>query len=112
MEQYRIRITRQAKAHLLEIRRYIEKELLSPIAAKNTIAAIKAEIQSLSNMPGRVHLTPEEPWHSSGVRRSRVKNFYIYFWIDEGNKCVYVIAVIYVARNQEEQLAKLSFDTE
>ena len=34
MEQYRIRITRQAREHLLEIRRYIEKELLSPMAAK------------------------------------------------------------------------------
>ena len=76
MEQYRIRITRQAREHLLEIRRYIEKELLSPMAAKNTIAAIKAEIQSLSNMPGRVHLTPEEPWRLSGVRRTRVKNYY------------------------------------
>ena len=37
MEQYSIRITRQARGHLLEIRRYIEKELLAPMAAKNTI---------------------------------------------------------------------------
>jgi plasmid stabilization system protein ParE len=110
MEQYRIRITRQAKAHLLEIRRYIEKELLSPIAAKNTIAAIKAEIQSLSNMPGRVHLTPEEPWHSSGVRRSRVKNFYIYFWIDEEGKTVQIISVIYVKRDQARQLEWLDME--
>ena len=44
MDEYRIRITRQARDHLREIRRYIEYELLAPIAAKNTIAAIKAEI--------------------------------------------------------------------
>ena len=110
MERYRIRITRQAKEHLLEIRRYIEKELLSPIAAKNTIAAIKAEIQSLSNMPGRVHLTPEEPWHSSGVRRSRVKNFYIYFWINEEGKAVQIMSVIYVKRDQARQLESLDIE--
>ncbi len=110
MERYRIRITRQAREHLLEIRRYIEKELLSPIAAKNTIAAIKAEIQSLSNMPGRVHLTPEEPWHSSGVRRSRVKNFYIYFWINEEGKTVQIMSVIYVKRDQARQLESLDIE--
>ena len=110
MERYRIRITRQAREHLLEIRRYIEKELLSPIAAKNTIAAIKAEIQSLSNMPGRVHLTPEEPWHSSGVRSSRVKNFYIYFWINEEGKAVQIMSVIYVKRDQARQLESLDIE--
>ena len=110
MERYRIRITRQAREHLLEIRRYIEKELLSPIAAKNTIAAIKAEIQSLSNMPGRVHLTPEDPWHSSGVRRSRVKNFYIYFWINEEGKTVQIMSVIYVKRDQARQLESLDIE--
>ncbi len=110
MEQYRIRITRQAREHLLEIRRYIEKELLSPMAAKNTIAAIKAEIQSLSNMPGRVHLTPEEPWRSSGVRRTRVKNYYIYFWINEEGKTVQIISVIYVKRDQARQLELMDME--
>ena len=110
MERYRIRITRQAREHLLEIRRYIEKELLSPIAAKNMITAIKAEIQSLSNMPGRVHLTPEEPWRSSGVRRSRVKNFYIYFWINEEGKTVQIISVIYVKRDQARQLELMDME--
>ena len=36
MDRYTIRITRQAREHLREIRRYIEKELLAPIAAKST----------------------------------------------------------------------------
>ncbi len=100
MGQYRIRITRQASEHMLEIRRYIEKDLLSPMAAKNTIAAIKAEIQSLGNMPSRIHLTPEEPWHSFGVRRTRVKNYYVYLWINEEERTVQIISVIYVKRDQ------------
>ena len=35
MNEYRIRITRQARDHLREIRKYIECELLAPVAAKN-----------------------------------------------------------------------------
>ena len=105
--EYTIRITRQAADHLREIRRYIEKELLAPQAARNTIAAIKTEILSLREMPSRIHLTPEEPWHSFGVRRVRAKNFYIYFWIDEENRKVQIIGVIYIRRDQAKQLIQM-----
>ena len=44
MDKYSIRITRQARAHLREIHKYIENEIMSPGAAKNTIAAIKGEM--------------------------------------------------------------------
>lgn len=104
MNEYRIRITRQARDHLREIRKYIECELLAPVAAKNTVAAIKAEMQSLTHMPARIHLTPEQPWHDQGVRRDRVNNYYIYFWIDEENKKVQIIGVIYARRDQQKQL--------
>ena len=104
MDEHRVRITRQAKDHLKEIRRYIEQDLCAPIAAKNTIAAIKAEMKSLAPMPESVHLTPEQPWHDRGVRRGRVKNYHIHFWIDVENKIVQVIGVIYVRREQARQL--------
>lgn len=110
MERYTIRITRQAREHLREIRRYIEKELMAPIAAKNTIAAIKKEMKSLSTMPRRIHLTPEEPWREQGVRRMQVNNYYIYFWIDEKEKKVQIIGVIYVKRDQSRQLELLDID--
>ena len=110
MDEYRIRITRQARDHLREIRRYIEHQLLAPIAAKNTIAALKAEMQSLTHMPARIHLTPEQPWHDQGVRRDRVKNYYIYFWIDEKDKQVQIIGVVYVRRDQSRQLELMDME--
>ena len=105
---YTIRITRQAREHLREIRRYIENELKAPQAALNTIDAIKAEILSLQEMPARIHLTPEEPWREQGVRREVVRNFYIYFWIDEDNRKVQVIAVVYIKRDQVKQLIQMN----
>ena len=110
MDEYRIRITRQARDHLREIRRYIEYELLAPIAARNTIAAIKAEMQSLKHMPARIHLTPEQPWHDQGVHRDRVNNYYVYFWIDEENKKVQIIGVIYVRMDQSRQLELMDME--
>ena len=52
--KYSIRITRQALAHLREIRRYIEEELAAPDAALNTIRAIRTEIAKLSYMPQKI----------------------------------------------------------
>lgn len=112
MAKYKVKVVRQAKSHLTAIKEYIAFELLAPDTAKTMLKVLRQSIRSLSDEPYRIKTIDEQPWGSQGIRKTRVKNYYIYFWIDEGSKCVYVIAVIYVARNQEEQLAKLSFDTE
>lgn len=104
MKNYVVRITRQAREHLRGIISYITNELLAPNAAQNTMNILRREIKGLSHMPERIKLTDEEPWRSEGVRRMRVKNYYVYFWIDEDNDRVQVIAVIYVARDQAAQL--------
>jgi plasmid stabilization system protein ParE len=104
VKEYKIRIAGQAKAHLNGIADYIAYELKSPDAAKNTIAKIRKEIKSLSHMPERIKLTEEEPWRSEGIHRMRVNNYYIYFWIDEDNAIVDILAVIYVACDQKARL--------
>lgn len=110
MMAYTVRITRQAREHLRGIKTYITNELLAPDAAENTIMALKKGIKSLSQMSERIKLTEEEPWHSEGIHRMRVKNYYIYFWIDSDNNMVQVIAVIYVARDQMAQLESMKME--
>lgn len=110
MKTYTVRITRQAREHLRGIKKHIAEELLAPEAAKNTIAAIKQEIKSLDKMPERIKLTEEEPWRSEGIHRMRVKNYYVYFWIDEENSKVQVTSVIYVARDQAGQLVLMQME--
>ena len=102
--KYTIRITRQAMAHLQEIRRYIEVELAAPDAALNTIRTIRAEIAKLSYMPQKIKTIDEKPWKDEGIRKIRVKNYYVYFWIDEEHRKVQIIAVIYVKMDQVNQL--------
>ena len=110
MKTYSVRITRQARDHLRSIKKYIEKELLAPDAARNTISVLKKEIESLSKMPERIKLTEEEPWKTEGVHQMRVKNYYVYFWIDEDNRKVQVTSVIYVARDQATQLKLMEME--
>ena len=102
--EYEVRITLQAQAHLREIRDYIAQKLLAPEAAKNTVQRLGTVMASLSQMPKRVPLVEEEPWRSEGVRVRAVRNFLIYFWVNEAEKTVQVIAVIYARRDQTSVL--------
>ena len=104
MKQYRVNILPHAQSDLEQIHDYIAHTLLSPLTAKKTVSALRKEILSLDTMPRRIKLTDEEPWRSIGIHRMRVKNYYVYFWIDEEGLCVHVAGVIYSARNQIEQL--------
>ena len=64
-------------------------------------------ISSFADMPKRMSLVDEEPWHTEGIRKAVVKNFLIYFWVDDANKKVQVVAVIYEKRDQLKQLKRI-----
>jgi plasmid stabilization system protein ParE len=105
---YTVKVTPYAQSALREIGQYIALNLQSPQNAVQTLSAIRKEIKSLDLMPARFARTPDEPWGSKGVRRMQVRNFYVYFWIDEERKVVQVTNVIYVGREQKTQLTKMS----
>lgn len=105
--EYHVKITPQAQEHLRSIRDYITNELLAPDAAKRMLVLLASEMASLARMPKRVKLVDEEPWHSEGVRVKPVKNYLVYFWINEETMTVHVFAVIYARRDQANALAQL-----
>ncbi|MFU0545159.1 type II toxin-antitoxin system RelE/ParE family toxin [Gardnerella swidsinskii] len=107
MDEYKVKVTRQAKEHLALIREYIATELKEPIIAKRILELLKSEMMSLQTMPYRVKLIGEQPWCDLGFRRIRVKNYYVYFCVDESRKEVQILAVIYVRRDQAKQLEQL-----
>ncbi len=107
MDEYKIKITRQAKEHLELIREYIATGLKEPAIAKRTLELLKTEMMSLQTMPYRVKAIDEEPWGKLGFRKIRVKNYYVYFWVDENRKEVQILAVIYVRRDQAKQPEQL-----
>ena len=69
---------------------------------------LQEEISSLDQFPNRVPLTEEEPWHSQGIHKFPVKNYLIYFWIDEETKKVQIIGAVYGRKDQRHQLSNLA----
>ena len=68
---------------------------------------LEKEILSLSSFPNRIPLTQDEPWHSQGIHKMVVKNYLVYFWVDENNQTVHIIAVVYGRRDQKQLLAHM-----
>lgn len=106
MGDYAIIITPDAETDLYSIFEYIAYNLKVPDTAIRYIRDLRTGIQKLAYMPTRIEAIPREPWHHLGLRKILVKNFLVYFIINETKKTVYVLAVIYSKRNQIDVLAE------
>ena len=73
MDKYKIKLTKQAKEHLILIREYIATELKEPGIAKNMLELLKSEMRFLETMPHRIKCIDENPWQDLGFRKIRVK---------------------------------------
>ena len=107
MNEYKVIITYHALHSMTEIRDYIALELSNPSAAAGHLELFESEIKKLSNMPDRHKLIDEQPWHDEGVRKVKVKNYYIYYWISEEAHVVYVTDVIYTGSDQSKWLEQM-----
>ena len=107
MKTYKVVITSYAKGQMQEIKDYIKDELVNPDAARNLLTEMREHIKKLAYVADSIKRIEEEPWGSHGVRKTIVKNFYVYFWIDVENIVVYIIAVTYAKRNQKKVLERI-----
>ena len=110
MDSFNIIITPDAEDDLVELRNYIADVLLARDTARNYIRTIRKEIATLSETPTRYKPVDDEPWHSRGIRRIIVKNFFVYYRIDEEKKRVFILNVIYARRDQLRMLEQMNTD--
>ena len=104
---YEVKISKQAEHQLKEIFQYISYTLQAPGTAEKMLDLLEKEILSLSSFPNRIPLTQDDPWHSQGIHKMVVKNYLVYFWVDENTQTVHIIAVVYGRRDQKQLLAHM-----
>ena len=108
--RYEVKLTSQAIGQIQETVQYISKILLAPESARKWADTLQREIEKLDSMPSRYPLTEEEPWRTKGIRKMPVKNFLVYYLVDEVKKIVWVTAVIYGRRDQIATLLDMSMN--
>lgn len=107
MESYAVEMTRQAEEQLSEIVQYISVTLRSPQAGMNTLDALEEEIDSLSAMPSRYPAIEDDPAGERGIRKTRARNFNIYYQVDDARKRINILAVCYARRDQKRIIENL-----
>lgn len=106
--EYEVRLTPQAVEQIQQTVTYISHSLQEPVIARRWSDHLEKEIRSLKQHPVRYPLTPEESWHSHGIRKMIVKNFFVYYLlIDEAKEQVAVTAVVYGRRDQTAALLEM-----
>lgn len=107
MADYQIIITPDAENDLIDLRDYIAEVLLVPETARDYIRTLREGIGKLSYLAGSFAPVEEEPWHTRKIRKYTVKNFIIYYRIDEDAGIVYVLNVVYAKRDQLRALKRM-----
>ena len=96
---YRLEYLPAAQKDMVEIVRYISQELQNPDAAESLAVALVNAAESVLEFPyATAAYRPIRPLKHE-YRKILVKNFLMFYWVDEGKKLVTVARVIYAKRD-------------
>ncbi|MCL2404283.1 MAG: type II toxin-antitoxin system RelE/ParE family toxin [Defluviitaleaceae bacterium] len=95
---YRVDISSRAEKEMWEIADYISFELDSPKAAYDLLDEMGRQIDGLNLMPKRFALVSDVLLAQKGIRFIPIKNYSVFYVVDEPTKIVTVISVMYSKR--------------
>lgn len=96
--------TLQAQQDLKDIYEYIAYSLQNPDVARNLYQKIIQSVYSLKSMPERNPLYKEEPWHSRGLRFVPIKNYLLFYTVNQETQVVSIARILYGGMNIVNQL--------
>ena len=104
MITYNVMIEPEAQKDLFAIVDYISQILHEPVVAANIYRKIKEQISLLSDMPKRHKVIDIDPYRSIGVRTLLVRNYTVYYIVDDDKRTVHIIRVLYNRREWQDIL--------
>lgn len=104
MDEFKVQVTSAARKDLNDISCYISETLLEPSIANKLYDEIKNGIFSLKTMPSRFPVIDEKPFSLLRIRKLCVKNYIIFYSVDDNQKIVTVFRILYGRRHIENLL--------
>ena len=96
---YRLRFSKLYKSDLDSSYNYIKNKLEAPMAADNLIKEILEKLNKIKENPNIRPLVQDKYLASFGYRLINVKNYAIFYIIDNDNKHIKIIRFLYKKRN-------------
>lgn len=99
MAKYRVDVSESAENDLKEIVRYITAQLSAPISALSMIELFEEALAGLADMPQRYPFVADERLEQLGHRKLLLKNYVVFYTIDESHKVVDIERILYGRRD-------------
>jgi len=96
---YHVQTSAMAEIEMKKIADYISDILYSPQAAYNLMYELRKQIRKLNQMPKRNALVSDERLAKKGIRTIPVKNYCIFYIVDEKTLTVTIISVMHSGRD-------------
>ena len=96
---YFVNNTDLAEEDIITTVNYISRELKAPMAAKGLLDEIEKHEENLSISPNMYPNVPDEYLASLGLKFAIIKNYLLFYFIDEKNNIVNVIRFLHNRRN-------------
>ena len=101
---YKVIIAPSALDDLRNILSYIAQDLASPETAVKILNTIERAIYSLSDMPKIHALVLDDRLSALGYRKLNVKNYIVFFMVNDALKTVEIDRVLYARRDWQHIL--------
>ena len=92
-------ISTAAERDIEEAADYIEYVLKNPQAADALLDAIDEVLPSLQENPQRISIVSEPVLRTWEIRFIRIKNYLVFFRVDDENASVVIVRFLYAKRN-------------
>ena len=103
-EKYEVLLSIKAKEDLKNIAFYIKNNLKEPAIASKYTKMIKNEIKTLSYFPQRNAIINEDTIVDLRIRKTTIKNYIIFYRINDENNIVSIERILYSASNWINEL--------
>lgn len=101
---YSLKFTPKASEDLEQIYSYISRKLFAEIAAGNLLEKIESSIMRLKYYPYSGSFVLDEPLKSRGYRKLIVDNYLVFYLVNEPEKQVVIMRILYGAQNYQDIL--------
>ena len=104
MEKYTIKISLSASEDLKQITLYMKQVLKVPNVARNYLKLLRQEIDKLETLPKRYEVIEKEKINQFNVRKLIVKNYIVFYIVDDEEKVVNIERILYGASDWKNKL--------
>ncbi|RJX28092.1 MAG: type II toxin-antitoxin system RelE/ParE family toxin [Dethiobacter sp.] len=101
---YSLKFTPKASEDLEQIYSYIAGKLFAEIAADNLLERIESSIMRLKSFPYSCSFVFDEPLKNRGYRKLIVDNYVVFYLVNELEKQVVIMRILYGAQNYQDLL--------